>query len=290
MWFIREHVKLVDEVVSEAAEATMAAETMRTTTNGAAQDSLLDQQMRQKDSALRGWQLREAIRMFHEKEVGPSGALEELQRRGWFRQQKGQSVAAAFAAFLHDHRDSLDKGLVGEYLSKEALCSDGSSVLREYLAFLDFGGMMIDEAMRVFLSGLRLPGEAQIIDRLLENFAERYGSQNQDILSNPDVWFMLTYATIMLNADMHNPAIAKRMTKEQFLRSLAGISNGGDLPDHFLEGIYERVSARSIITNDDDDGDGGGGGGASGGGGLIYLHLPGYLNKDVSLYQGGRGR
>ena len=67
---------------------------------------------------------------------------------------------------------------------------------------------------------------------------------------------MLTYATIMLNADMHNLKIAKRMTKEQFLRSLAGISNGGDLSDHFLEGIYERVSARFIITNDDDDGDG----------------------------------
>ena len=134
----------------------MAAETMRTTTNGAAQDRSSISRCVRRTAHCGG--SREAIRMFHEKEGSVRGARGITETRV-VPQQKGQSVAAAFAAFLHDHRDSLDKDSSAS-TSKEALCSDGSSVLREYLVFRDFGGMMIDEAMRVFLSGLRLPGEA----------------------------------------------------------------------------------------------------------------------------------
>ena len=34
--------------------------------------------------------------------------------------------------------------------------------------------MEFDEAIRHFLSGFRLPGEAQKIDRMMEKFAERF--------------------------------------------------------------------------------------------------------------------
>ena len=34
--------------------------------------------------------------------------------------------------------------------------------------------MLFDEAIRHFLSGFRLPGEAQKIDRMMEKFAERF--------------------------------------------------------------------------------------------------------------------
>lgn len=39
---------------------------------------------------------------------------------------------------------------------------------------LDFTDMVFDEAIRHFLSGFRLPGEAQKIDRMMEKFAERF--------------------------------------------------------------------------------------------------------------------
>lgn len=39
---------------------------------------------------------------------------------------------------------------------------------------MDFTDMAFDEAIRHFLSGFRLPGEAQKIDRMMEKFAERF--------------------------------------------------------------------------------------------------------------------
>lgn len=43
----------------------------------------------------------------------------------------------------------------------------------------DFSGKDFVSALRMFLEGFRLPGEAQKIDRLMEKFAARYLECNQ---------------------------------------------------------------------------------------------------------------
>ena len=43
-----------------------------------------------------------------------------------------------------------------------------------YVDLLDFVGLDFVSALRLFLEGFRLPGEAQKIDRLMEKFASRY--------------------------------------------------------------------------------------------------------------------
>lgn len=48
-----------------------------------------------------------------------------------------------------------------------------------YVDQLDFCGKDFVSALRVFLEGFRLPGEAQKIDRLMEKFAARYLECNQ---------------------------------------------------------------------------------------------------------------
>lgn len=47
-------------------------------------------------------------------------------------------------------------------------------VLHEYVDMMDFKGMRFDDAIRHYLSGFRLPGEAQKIDRMMEKFSERF--------------------------------------------------------------------------------------------------------------------
>ena len=66
--------------------------------------------------------------------------------------------------------------MVGEYLGREKDYQNGFclKVLHEYVDSMEFTGMKFDEALRYFLEGFRLPGEAQKIDRLMEKFAERY--------------------------------------------------------------------------------------------------------------------
>ena len=139
------------------------------------------------------------------------------------------------AAFLRTYQDRLDKTTVGEYLGREREYEGGFclKVLHEYVEMMDFEGMAFDIAIRYFLSGFRLPGEAQKIDRLMEKFAERYFIQNRDTFASADMAFILAFSTIMLQTNLHNPAIKddKRMTKEQFIKQNKGISADGELPD-----------------------------------------------------------
>ena len=52
-------------------------------------------------------------------------------------------------------------------------------VMYLYVDLLDFENIQIVPALRKFLEGFRLPGEAQKIDRLMEKFAARYCQCNQ---------------------------------------------------------------------------------------------------------------
>lgn len=46
-------------------------------------------------------------------------------------------------------------------------------MMHAYVDAMNFKGMKFDLAIREFLKGFRLPGEAQKIDRIMEKFAER---------------------------------------------------------------------------------------------------------------------
>ena len=71
--------------------------------------------------------------------------------------------ASDVAQFLLENKDTLDKTQIGEYLGREPDYQDGFplKVLHEYLKQLDFSGLLFDEAIKFYLSGFRLPGEAQ---------------------------------------------------------------------------------------------------------------------------------
>ena len=167
-----------------------------------------------------------------------------------------EHTPAGVAKFFRQYADKLDKTAIGEYLGREVQYEGGFcvKVLHEYVDMMDFSGMHFDEAIRMFLSGFRLPGEAQKIDRMMEKFAERYYIQNRDVFASADMAFILAFSTIMLQTNLHNPAIRddKRMTKEQFIRQNTGISSDGELPESMLIEIYDRIQANPISLNTDE--------------------------------------
>lgn len=173
------------------------------------------------------------------------------------------------AHFFLSNKDKLDKTQIGEALGREPDAAFIKSVeesetggpgfwfniLYHYIDAMNFSGMVFDEAIRLFLSGFRLPGEAQKIDRIMEKFAARYILQNDNVFPLADTAFILAFSVIMLNTDLHNPSIKpeRRMTCESFIRNNRGIAiNGGDLPDEFLRGIYERIKKGPFSLKEDD--------------------------------------
>lgn len=178
--------------------------------------------------------------------------------------------AKQIARFFLANKDKLDKTQMGESLGREPDAAFGKDktldadkggpgfwfrILHHYAEALDFTGIMFDEAIRLFLSGFRLPGEAQKIDRIMEKFAERFTSQNPSVFPSSDTAFILAFSVIMLNTDLHNPSIKpeKRMTLDSFVRNNKGIGdNGSDLPSEVLKGIFERIKDRPFSLKEDD--------------------------------------
>jgi hypothetical protein len=77
------------------------------------------------------------------------------------------------ARYLFKNKDVLDKAMIGEYLGREKEYQNGFSirVLHEYVRLMDFTDLVFDDAIRYFLSGFRLPGEAQKVGSNLFVFA-----------------------------------------------------------------------------------------------------------------------
>ena len=70
---------------------------------------------------------------------------------------------------------------VGEFLGDNDRFN--KEVMYAYVDQMDFQGKDFVSALRMFLEGFRLPGEAQKIDRLMEKFAARYLECNQGLVS-----------------------------------------------------------------------------------------------------------
>eukprot|EP01086_Lenisia_limosa_P012434 TRINITY_DN40771_c0_g1_i1.p1 TRINITY_DN40771_c0_g1~~TRINITY_DN40771_c0_g1_i1.p1 ORF type:complete len:394 (-),score=65.15 TRINITY_DN40771_c0_g1_i1:23-1204(-) len=140
---------------------------------------------------------------------------------------------------------SLCKKKIGEFIGD--ISDFNKSVRKAFVDDFDFKGFSFDEALRAFLSTFCLPGEAQIIDRLVEEFARGFFSANRDAFEAEETAYILAFSTIMLNTDQHNPNVKRPMTVDEFIRNNRGIDkNGKDLPRAFLENIYNNIKAKEF--------------------------------------------
>ncbi|KAM7472118.1 hypothetical protein LguiA_010301 [Lonicera macranthoides] len=153
------------------------------------------------------------------------------------------------AAFLKN-ASGLNKTMVGDYLGEREDLS--LKVMHAYVDSFDFQGMEFDEAIRAFLQGFRLPGEAQKIDRIMEKFAERYCQCNLNAFTSADTAYVLAYSVIMLNTDAHNPMVKSKMSADDFIRNNCGIDDGNDLPEEYLRSLFERIYGNEIKMKEHD--------------------------------------
>lgn len=80
-------------------------------------------------------------------------------------------AAVQVAAFLRAQQDNLDKTQLGELLGHHE--DFAVAVMHAWVdSEPSMAGQAIDQSLRRLLSGFRLPGEAQKIDRIMEKFAE----------------------------------------------------------------------------------------------------------------------
>jgi len=145
----------------------------------------------------------------------------------------------------------IDKKVLGEFISKRS----NEAILDAFLDLFDFTGQRVDEALRQILNSFRLPGESQLIERIVTVFAEKYCDKtNPEGIADKDAVYVLTYAIIMLNTDQHNPNMKQaRMAVTDFGRNLRGVNGGKDFEPEYLQGIYDSIKTREIILPEEHD-------------------------------------
>ncbi|KAI0248451.1 hypothetical protein BJV78DRAFT_1235950 [Lactifluus subvellereus] len=188
--------------------------------------------------------LMEGIKRFNEK---PKKGIQFLVEAGFIPSKAPEDVAEFLLS-----TDGLSKAMIGEYLG------EGDEVniatMHAFVDMIDFRNAGFVDALRLFLQAFRLPGEAQKIDRYMLKFAERYIECNtQTPFANADAAYVLSYSTIMLNTDAHNPQVKHRMTKADFIKNNRGINDDADLPEEFLSNIFDDIVNNEIRMKDEVD-------------------------------------
>lgn len=213
--------------------------------------------------------LQRGISLFNRK---PSKGIEFL-----INSKKVGESAQEVASFLKV-TGGLNKEVIGDYLGDRE--EFPLKVMHAYVDSFAFDGMDFGEAIRFFLQGFRLPGEAQKIDRIMEKFAERYCKCNPNSFTSADTAYVLAYSVIMLNTDAHNNMVkdkvgsmcifkyffsgdqiempsliylcftfSMKMSKADFIRNNRGIDGGKDLAEEYLGSLYDQIVKNEIKMN-----------------------------------------
>ncbi|XP_045548783.1 IQ motif and SEC7 domain-containing protein 1 [Salmo salar] len=191
-------------------------------------------------------QYRIGLNLFNKK---PEKGIQYLIERGFV-----SDTPVGIARFILE-RKGLSRQMIGEFLG----CRQkqfNKDVLDCVVDEMDFSGMDLDDALRKFQAQIKVQGEAQKVERLIEAFSQRYCVSNPVLIrqfQNPDTIFILAFAIILLNTDMYSPNVKpeRKMKLEDFIKNLRGVDNGQDIPRDLLVGIYHRIEKWELRTNDD---------------------------------------
>ena len=105
----------------------------------------------------------------------------------------------------------------------------------------------------------------------MSTFAQCYWEDNAGDIKNcpfqdQDTVFLLSFAIIMLNTDLHksnaptnnsrtsNKNARKRITKQEFVKNLTCVEGGEELKRDFLSAVYDSIEANPIILIHDEVG------------------------------------
>ena len=211
-------------IKGEEKIADFLYENRRQAKSGALQNMLESEGMKKVSDAFNTKQDQDAIKLFN-KTFNKSGE-DELK------------TIEDIVKYVHDTQ-GIDKEKLGEYLSDESC----KRVLEQFTKKIDCSGKGFVDGMRAYLDTFKLPGEAQKVDRIMESFGKHYVETGQDKkqFANADAAYVLAFATIMLNTDLHNPSVKTKMALEKFSDQNKEVNNKKNFNPDFLAKIYNDI-------------------------------------------------
>lgn len=164
----------------------------------------------------------------------------------------------------------VNKTVIGEYFAERN--DFNKEVLKQYCLSFDWDTKPFFEVFRQFLESFRLPGEAPVIEKILDVWTRLYyGKYDEEvplddseiteegakrtktvnhhpIFLSLDACYVICTSIVLLNVDMYNPNVkqARRMNIDQYVHNLRGQNNKQNFPPEFLRAIYTEIRASEI--------------------------------------------
>ncbi|PPS93713.1 Large Sec7 domain containing protein [Cryptosporidium hominis] len=152
----------------------------------------------------------------------------------------------SIARFLAQNR-AINKKAIGDYISLPN--PRNKEILNHYCNQFSFKNKSLDFSLYLFLSNFHLPGEAQKIDRIIEEFSLRYFLDNPEIFPNKDKIYIIAFSLIMLHTDAHSKEIKDyyRMSKNDFIKNHNDLILSSPKLVDSLEAFYDNITLNEWI-------------------------------------------
>jgi brefeldin A-inhibited guanine nucleotide-exchange protein len=134
----------------------------------------------------------------------PKNGLKYLTDKGYLPKEPKEAMLKGICKFLKG-TPALSATKIGEFLGGDAELN--RDALSWYIDEMDFTSRDLSfvDALKLLLQGFRIPGEGQIVDRIMEKFGEKLSRDRPEEFGNAEGIYLIAYATLMLQTSIHNP-------------------------------------------------------------------------------------
>ena len=154
-------------------------------------------------------------------------------------------IAFEMARFVRSNLKDLKRERVGDFLCKGDPLH--VNIVKLFINSFNFKKLYILEALRLLFRELPLAGEAQVIDRIVQIFGEKYIKDNPSSLKNADIAYYISFSVIMLNTDLHREEVDKKMTCKEFVNQIYLSCSKEDISEQFIVDLYNRVYNNPLV-------------------------------------------
>jgi hypothetical protein len=155
----------------------------------------------------------------------------------------------AIAHLLHTVPGLLGKQ-IGEFLSR----TESIAILLAYFLEMDLCAPFLDALRRALGSSLHLPSEGEQIDRIVQTWAHAWVRCNPTCKYTGEQAYILAFACVLLNTDLHAQAPHRKMTPAQFVENVRGAGLSTELVSNSeLFQFYEAIKLNQFQVKKDTD-------------------------------------
>eukprot|EP01118_Nematostelium_gracile_P003672 TRINITY_DN14244_c0_g1_i1.p1 TRINITY_DN14244_c0_g1~~TRINITY_DN14244_c0_g1_i1.p1 ORF type:complete len:161 (-),score=31.73 TRINITY_DN14244_c0_g1_i1:48-530(-) len=134
------------------------------------------------------------------------------------------------------------------YSGRTVLQMEENGVLTTFIETIPVKGIDIDDALRLFLRRIAIPPSSKKVSRLLTALSNHFYQHSMESFKSADQVFTIFYSILMLNTDLHNTKIKRKISEDDFVNRMIQTPDIG-LPREFFQFIFQKIKSKPLMDD-----------------------------------------